>query len=401
MAEYYSAELAQKINRGIRESWKKGNATGGKPPYGYKIKNKKFIIDEHEANVVNEIFMLYSQNYCMREIKDQLTAKGFYKPNGKRFTEKYITYILHNKRYIGIVEHHNEVYDNIFPRIISDDLWEAVNKRTESNKLAPNKKKDIYEYILSGKMLCGECKKHFIGVSSTSKTKAIHYYYQCVSRKNRDYPCSTKTIRKQVIEDLVIQLTTQILNNKNTINLIAEMLIDLINKDNKENSTIKMLEQQKEIAIKSSQNIIKAIEQGIITEMTKNRLRELEDEINRLKQEIYKEQQKLYLQITVDDVKKFLQKKVFKNTEDFAIRKMIVNTFIKNIIIYNDKIVIIFNYCNKKSGDDLDAENTLNIEEQIDSALKNQGCASTIPLSPPKKYCENYFSAVFLNIKKL
>lgn len=37
MAEYYSEELSQKVTRGLRESYAKGNFTGGRPLLGYKV----------------------------------------------------------------------------------------------------------------------------------------------------------------------------------------------------------------------------------------------------------------------------------------------------------------------------------------------------------------------------
>ena len=45
MAEFYSAELSQKINRGMRESAYKHNSIGGAIPLGYKIEDKKLVID--------------------------------------------------------------------------------------------------------------------------------------------------------------------------------------------------------------------------------------------------------------------------------------------------------------------------------------------------------------------
>ena len=45
MAEYYSAELSQKVRRGMRESRTKGNYTGGRILYGYKVVNKKVIVN--------------------------------------------------------------------------------------------------------------------------------------------------------------------------------------------------------------------------------------------------------------------------------------------------------------------------------------------------------------------
>ena len=60
-AEMYSKDLSQKVKRGMRESIIKGNFIGGKPLFGYKVKNKKFVIDEQQAQAVKFIFEQYAE----------------------------------------------------------------------------------------------------------------------------------------------------------------------------------------------------------------------------------------------------------------------------------------------------------------------------------------------------
>ena len=50
MAEYYSAELAQKIKRGMHECRIKGNYQGGGVPYGYKVVKKDNIASLYDFN---------------------------------------------------------------------------------------------------------------------------------------------------------------------------------------------------------------------------------------------------------------------------------------------------------------------------------------------------------------
>lgn len=59
-AEYYSAELSQKVRRGMNETRRKGNYTGGHLLYGYKKDGKKVVIDEDQAEVIRFIFRQYS-----------------------------------------------------------------------------------------------------------------------------------------------------------------------------------------------------------------------------------------------------------------------------------------------------------------------------------------------------
>lgn len=181
--QYFSEELTQKVNRGLKESWLKGNATGGCHVFGYDIINKKYVVNEYEKEIVLKAFDMYSNGYRARVIAENLNELGYHRINGKQFDEKYVLYILHNSRYTGVVEHHGEVYDKIFPRIIDDVLWNKVNAINEENKLAPSREKEIYDYILSGKLICGKCNHKMFGESGTSHTKEIHYYYSCTSKR--------------------------------------------------------------------------------------------------------------------------------------------------------------------------------------------------------------------------
>lgn len=76
---------------------------------------------------------------------------------------------MHNSKYTGKVVHDGVEYDNIYPRIISDELWYKVNNINEENLVSPGRKKEIYDYILSGKLMCGVCKHKMNGDSGTSK----------------------------------------------------------------------------------------------------------------------------------------------------------------------------------------------------------------------------------------
>lgn len=75
-AEYYSAELSQKVRRGINETKRKGNYTGGHLLYGYKKDCKKVAIDEDQAEVIRFIFRQYSLGVYVKNILAELRQKG-------------------------------------------------------------------------------------------------------------------------------------------------------------------------------------------------------------------------------------------------------------------------------------------------------------------------------------
>jgi len=62
MAEYYSANLAREVMKGMKENARKCKHTGGLPPLGYDVtENKEYIINEKEAEAVRIIFRIYAQ----------------------------------------------------------------------------------------------------------------------------------------------------------------------------------------------------------------------------------------------------------------------------------------------------------------------------------------------------
>lgn len=103
-----------------------------------------------------------------------------------------------------------------------------------------------------------------IGISGTSKTGAIHYYYSCKSKQRRKMKCNTKPIQKQFLEDMVIHTTSEMLKSVSAIHKIAENIYNVHKAETADNTALKLLERKQKEALKAQNNIIKAIEQGII-----------------------------------------------------------------------------------------------------------------------------------------
>ena len=377
MNQYYSAELAQKINRGLKESWMKGQTTGGKPVFGYDVVDKKCIINEYESGIILEAFTKYAQGYKANAIVEIFKEKGYRRKNGMPIGEKYLYSLFHDVRYTGIVEHQGVVYDKIFPRIISDELWQAVSAINDENKIAPSRKKEIFDFILSGKLICGDCKHRMGGESGTSHTGAIHYYYICLSKRRKRAKCNMGRVQKQFIEDTVINATTQMLSSVNNIKKIAQSIYNVHKKETADNTALKLIEKKRAEAVKAQNNIVKAIEQGIITETTKSRLTELENLISQYDIEIIKEKARSYTYLTADDIEMYLSKFVFENTDDIKVRKLIVNAFVREVILYDDEIVITYNFTDSPKHLKLTKEHVTKTEKEIETADKTAVSSNT------------------------
>ena len=120
MAEYYSAELSQKVKRGMRESCLKGNAAGIQPIFGYCIVDKKYQIVPQEAEIIRKIFDDYVNGATIKEIKMWLEESGIHTHKGNRFSFGRVSAMLRNQKYIGKCEYAGEVYDNIIMPIVDE-----------------------------------------------------------------------------------------------------------------------------------------------------------------------------------------------------------------------------------------------------------------------------------------
>ena len=354
LAEYYIADLRQKVKRGQRESALKGLAVSGQAPFGYKIVDKIYEIEEREAWVVQYIFENYDVGYTSTEILSELDKMGIKNKKGKSLTPNGIYTILRNEKYIGKC-----FYDGIpipIPSIISQELWNSVHSKFHKRKGHASSYKATDKYLLSLKAFCGECGSMLVGECGYGKMGVRYSYYKCATRKRKNTPhkCILKTYRKDKLEDFVIYHTMKDVLQDDIINYLAERVIEIQKKDL---SNLKL--EQYNNALKENQraisNLMNAIEQGIITPTTKDRLMELETQKEDLKVLIAKEEIKRPA-LTKEQVVYWLNlfKKGDVSDPDFKLRLM--DVFIHSVYVYNQKVIIAYNYANDNHSVDFNPE---------------------------------------------
>ena len=126
-AEYYSADLSEKVIRGMTENALKGKFTGGAIPFGYIINaDHRFEIDPLTAPFVAETFQRYNDGQTMREIRDWLNEKGVKNQRGGLMTFNTIQHMLNNRRYIGELKYRDVLIPDAIPSIVSAELFNDV-----------------------------------------------------------------------------------------------------------------------------------------------------------------------------------------------------------------------------------------------------------------------------------
>ena len=138
MAEYYSAELSQKIRRGMDINAEKCLSNGSNPGLGYCVdEERRFHIDPEGAAIVREIFEMYASGKTVAEITKHLNAKQVKTSLGKAFNKNSLHRLLRNKRYIGYYVYKGTETPGGMPRIIEDELFERVQRILDRNKRLP------------------------------------------------------------------------------------------------------------------------------------------------------------------------------------------------------------------------------------------------------------------------
>ena len=339
-AEYYSADLAEKVVRGQTENILKGRCNGGRGTFGYTLDSeRKFHIDPLTSPFVLESFKKYNEGSTMKEIRDWLNENGIKNPVGSAFTYNSVEHMLKNRRYIGELKFRDVVVPDAIPPIIPLELFEDVQEKIAKNKKAPARRKAEDDYLLTTKLFCGYCGALMFGESGTSRTGEVHRYYKCATAKKHK-GCKKKTVRKQWLEDLVVNQTMQLVKDDAAMESIIAKVMDL---QNKENTNIPLYEKQLRDAESGIQNMLNAIQAGILTSSTKERLEQLEETKRELEARIAEE--KLAKPKVTDEFIRFWLlrfRKLDMSLKDQ--RQALVDTFINAIYLYDDKVLITFNY---------------------------------------------------------
>ncbi len=134
-AEYYSADLSEKVVRGMTENALKGKYNGGSVSAGYRIDaDQRYQIDPLTAPFVEEAFKQYKEGATMTEIRDWLNEHHVKNPRGGPMTYNTIQRMLSNRRYIGELKLRDVVQPNAMPAIVSQELFDQVQEKLAKNK---------------------------------------------------------------------------------------------------------------------------------------------------------------------------------------------------------------------------------------------------------------------------
>lgn len=343
IAEWYSRNLAENVSRGMNDNAKKCLSNGIKI-LGYRRgPDNRYEIDPDGAAVVRSIFEQYISGASAATIARILNDQNVKPARGKDFKPQTVLYTLDNEAYIGVYSWGEHRIPGGMPRIISDDDWRKAKEMKK--KTGRHIEKSPVEFLLTGKVFCGHCGRPMVGDSGTSRTGQPYYYYSCTGKKSRGgyaKSCDKKSIRKEILEDKVIDFIYGHCLTGPEMEKIADAIIEA-QKEYDKSSPLASMEKELKETEKKIDNINNAIADGIWNSSTSVKLKSLEDAAESLRRSISEIQFSRAQMLDRDLILKFLGKMAKYKRDDPERRRQLIQTFINAVFVYDDHLKIVIN----------------------------------------------------------
>ena len=345
LSEYYSKELSQKIRRGLRDNAEKCLAAGS-IPFGYmKGPDGKYAIHPAEGPVAKEIFerVLHGDSYI--SIARDLNARGIHTRKNSEWNRSSFKFLT-NERYMGVYIYQDVRIEGGMPAIISPEDFYAVQAevqhRLSPKNLAHRPRRCKAYYSLTGKLYCAKCGSAMVGKSGTGKAGVFYTYYSCKNQMIKK--CDMPYVSQPMIERFIAGAIRRLSLDDEAIEILAEQTLQAQKEQNATSANIHLKKelQQKETAIS---NLLRAIEQGIITPETKDRMNELSADKERLKAQIaLNERHESVENFTRDEIIAAFQLIREGDIESAEYQEFLFNTFLDSARVDEDHVTIVLRY---------------------------------------------------------
>jgi len=234
-AQYEREVITERVRDKMAASRKKGKWVGGSVPMGYRVENKKLVVEPEEARVIQRIFQRFIEVQSPALIAQELNKDEIRTKQGRIWDRQHIYRILNNHTYVGKVNYKNNVCDGEQEAIIDQEVWNRTREILRVNDPAPaHMPRTEIIAPLKGILRCGHCDCAMMP-TYTRKGRKQYYYYFCAKDSKRATPtCPVRQIpageveritREQVVK--MLQTPTILIKLALVLNLPAEKIAEL------------------------------------------------------------------------------------------------------------------------------------------------------------------------------
>ena len=338
--QFYSESMAEDVKRGMMDNAAKC-MVNGRTPFGYKKgKDGKYEIVPDQAEIVREIFNRVIEGWPHVDIMDDLNARGIKNRDGNIWQRTTFDKMLRNEQYIGVYKFSVVRTEGGIPPILDRETFEEVQLLLTTKKNPRGRRRNTQDYMLTGKLFCGQCGSPMVGICGTSRNGERHYYYLCQGKHNKT-GCTKRNEKQEKIEQAVVNYIKKLIMDDATIDWLLAGLQEFT-ETLRAQSTITAMESELAETEKAIGNLMKAIEMGIITDTTKGRMMELEEQKRDLQTRIRIEN-KMLVQLDPEDLRFALVKYRNTNLNNRRYQRELINTLIKAVYVYDDHLTFVGN----------------------------------------------------------
>jgi site-specific DNA recombinase len=214
-AQFERELISERTRDKMSAARRKGKWVGGIPPLGYDVAagGGRLVVNEGEAEVVQEVFTLYQERQSVLAVAEELnrlgrTTKQWTSQRGRPhagmpFSKNAVSVILNNLTYTGQVRYRGETYAGEQVGIIPVGRWEEVQGSLQSRRGIERKVGRDETSLLSGLLYCAHCGVSMVA-SYTKKAGRQYRYYVCLRAQQRGWKnCPTKSVSAVQIEEAV------------------------------------------------------------------------------------------------------------------------------------------------------------------------------------------------------
>jgi site-specific DNA recombinase len=214
-AQFEREVTGERIRDKIAASKRKGLWMGGVVPLGYRVQDRKLLVEESEAQTVRLIFERYlalgSTTQLVRELRDsQIATRLTIRPNGERsgrnpFTVGPLRHLLGNRVYLGEINHKGRSYPGEHAALISPEVFDAVQARLAQNRRDGGGLRARSEAFLQGRLFASSGERLTPTHARKGGVRYRYYVLRSVLTGDRPQPGAVRRLPAIELETAVRQ----------------------------------------------------------------------------------------------------------------------------------------------------------------------------------------------------
>ena len=331
LGEYYVADLARKVRRGMEGNALKARDNGYKI-FGYDTdpETRRYVVNDAEAAVVREVFARYLKGDGIYEIAQSLAARGWTTSTGSPVNYNWASRVLKRRAYTGLYSWGGIEVEGGMPVIVDAETFaraQAMPKRK------PREREEWSRFRLSGKLFCGLCGEPMHGSGGTGKSGRRYYYYMCKERGS----CRLR-VRRELVEDALADAVLRVASDESRMRLVARRIVEAYEEGSDARAELESCEARIAALERERHNLTEAARKGFVNEETVARNDEIASQLRSLhdRRGILLGESEGFDE---DEIVEFFAHGFDRSDEDF-----IFGSFVNRVYLYPDCMVAVFNF---------------------------------------------------------